>query len=381
MTVIEPIPLTIHVDVDQEMREAAQAFFAMTSSTPDAVFTKDLTGTILTWNRGAERLFGYLAADVVGQHISLLDPDPSGAEVASLLRLVASGDSVSGFETTRRRRDGRMVAVSLTISPMYDGRGEIVSVSVIGRDISDRKRLERQLERQSTYDDITGLPNRTLLDDRLGQGIARALRRGRPLAVVFVDVDRFREINATHGYVVGDQVLSEVAARLHSTVAMGDTLARFGGDEFVVISEETGPDDAQLLAASVVEALAAPMDISGLELCITASIGIAVSPPLVSILTPYCATRRQRCTTRSSPVAASGAFSTRPAKSCGRHAAISAVISAPRWPTMISGCTTNPSLSSRPVACSVSKRWCGGSTPPVAGCHPRCSCRSRRKPG
>jgi diguanylate cyclase (GGDEF)-like protein/PAS domain S-box-containing protein len=272
----------VAIDVDSEMREAAQAFFAMMSSTPDAVITKNLAGTILTWNRGAEGLYGYLAADVVGQHISLLDPDPSGAEVASLLRLVAGGDSVSGYETTRRRRDGRTVAVSLTISPMFDDRGEIVSASVISRDISDRKRLERQLARQSTYDDVTGLPNRSLLDDRLAQGTARSRRRGRPLAVLFVDVDHFKEINATHGYVVGDQVLAEVAARLHATVGVGDTVARFGADQFVVIGDETGIDEVQPLAARIVEVLSTPMDISDLELSITASIGIAVTPPIVS---------------------------------------------------------------------------------------------------
>jgi diguanylate cyclase (GGDEF)-like protein/PAS domain S-box-containing protein len=282
MSITKSTALDGGVDVDREMREAAQAFFAMMSSTPDAVFTKSLDGTILTWNRGAERLYGYLAADVVGQHISLLDPDPSGAEVASLLRLVAGGDSVSGYETTRRRRDGTTVVVSLTISPMFDEHGEIVAASVIGRDISDRRRLEQQLAVQSTHDDITGLPNRALLTDRLAQGFARSVRRGRPVAVVFVNVDRFREINAAHGYVVGDLVLMEVAARLQATIGMGDTLARFGGDEFVVISDETGAADVEPLVKGFVDALASPMSISGLELSITASIGIAVSPPLVS---------------------------------------------------------------------------------------------------
>jgi diguanylate cyclase (GGDEF)-like protein/PAS domain S-box-containing protein len=282
MTISDPVSPDVIVDVDSKMREAAQAFFAMTSSTPDAVFTKSLDGTILTWNRGAERLYGYLAADVVGQHISLLDPDPSGAEVASLLRLVAGGDSVSGYETTRRRRDGTKVAVSLTVSPLRDGRGAIIAASVIGRDISDRLALERQLAVQSTYDDITGLPNRALLDDRLAHAMARSVRRGRPVAVVFVNVDRFRAINATHGYVVGDLVLGEVAARLHATVGMGDTLARFGGDEFVVISEETRLEDVEPLVRGIARALARPMNISGLELSVTTSIGIAVSPPLIS---------------------------------------------------------------------------------------------------
>ncbi|MDX6198686.1 MAG: hypothetical protein QOJ79_1837 [Actinomycetota bacterium] len=282
MTISDPAAPHLVVDVDSEMREAAQAFFAMMSSTPDAVFTKSLEGTILTWNRGAERLYGYVADDVVGQHVGLLDPDPSGADVASLLRLVAGGDSVSGYETTRRRRDGTNVAVSLTVSPLFDARGGIVAAAVIGRDVSDRLALERQLAVQSTHDDITGLPNRALLADRLAQAMARSVRRSRPVAVVFVNVDRLRDVNSAHGYVVGDLVLSEVAARLQATIGKGDTLARFGADEFVVISEETGTADAKPLARGIVDALAPPMHVSGLELSITASVGIAVSPPLLS---------------------------------------------------------------------------------------------------
>jgi diguanylate cyclase (GGDEF)-like protein len=111
-------------------------------------------------------------------------------------------------------------------------------------------------------------------------GIARSVRRGRPLAVLFVDIDRFNAINATHGYVVGDQVLAEVAARLHATVRMGDTVARFGGDEFVVLSDETSKGEVAQLAERIVAVLAAPMDISGVELTVSASLGISVSPPL-----------------------------------------------------------------------------------------------------
>jgi diguanylate cyclase (GGDEF)-like protein/PAS domain S-box-containing protein len=276
------VDLSNDVTDQQEAEREAQTFLALVTSTADAVFTKNLDGIILTWNRGAERLYGYMAVDVIGRHVSLLHPDASGAEVASLLRVVAAGDFVHGLETVRRRRDGTSVDVSLTISPIFDRHGDVVSASVIGRDISERRRLERQLANQSTYDDVTGLPNRALLEDRLAQGIARSTRRGQPLAVIFVDLDRFTQINATHGYIGGDQVLAEVAARLHATVALGDTVARFGGDEFVVLSDETGAADAELLAARLVATFGEAMDISGVDVRVTASVGIAVTPPLVS---------------------------------------------------------------------------------------------------
>jgi diguanylate cyclase (GGDEF)-like protein/PAS domain S-box-containing protein len=274
------VDLTDDVTEQQEAEQSAQAFLALVTFTADAVFTKDLGGVILTWNRGAERLYGYMAVDVIGRHVSLLHPDSTGAEAASLLRVVAAGDFVHGLETVRRRRDGTSVDVSLTISPIFDRHGEVVSASVIGRDISEPRRLERQLAKQSTYDDVTGLPNRALLEDRLAQGVARSKRRGHPLAAIFIDLDRFTQINATHGYVGGDQVLAEVAARLHATVGSGDTAARFGGDEFVVVTEETTADDVELLAGRIAAALAVGIDISGVEVHVSASIGIAVTPSL-----------------------------------------------------------------------------------------------------
>ncbi|MCU1591124.1 MAG: diguanylate cyclase/phosphodiesterase with sensor(s) [Frankiales bacterium] len=264
----------------KEAEQAAQTFLAVITSSADAVFTKRLDGIILTWNRGAERLYGYLAADVIGRHVDLLDPQHAGVEIQYLLRVLSAGESVLGLETVRRRRDGAMLDVSLTISPIFNELDEVIAASVIGRDISDRKRLERQLAAQSTYDDVTGLPNRALLDDRLALGLARSVRRGRPLAVLFVDIDRFNAINARHGYVVGDQVLAEVAARLHATAGLGDTVARFGGDEFVVLSDETSKGEVADLAERIGAILAEPMDISGVQLTISASLGIAVSPPL-----------------------------------------------------------------------------------------------------
>jgi diguanylate cyclase (GGDEF)-like protein/PAS domain S-box-containing protein len=274
------VDLSDDITERQESEQAAQAFLALVTFTADAVFTKNLDGVILTWNRGAERLYGYMAADVIGRHVSLLHPAASGAEVASLLRVVAAGDFVHGLETVRQRRDGTSVDVSLTISPIFDRQGEVVSASVIGRDISERRRLERQLAKQSTYDDVTGLPNRALLEDRLAQGIARSQRRGHSLAVIFVDLDRFSLINATHGYIGGDQVLAEVAARLHAAVALDDTVSRFGGDEFVVLSEDVGAADLARLADRLLAILGETIDISGVPVIVTASIGIAVTPLL-----------------------------------------------------------------------------------------------------
>jgi diguanylate cyclase (GGDEF)-like protein/PAS domain S-box-containing protein len=265
----------------QKAEQTEQAFQALVTSTPDAVFTKSLEGVILTWNRGAERLYGYLAADVIGRHVGLLVPDPSGGEVESLLRIVAAGDVVHGLEAVRLRRDGTTVDVSLNISPIFDGEGEVLSALVIARDLSERRRLEGQLARKTAYDDLTGLPNRALLDDSLARGMTRTLRSGLPVGVIVIDLDRFNLINATHGYIGGDQVLAQVAARLLATVGSGDTVARFSADEFVVVTDATNIREVEELAGRIIEALAAPIDVSGVEVSVSASAGIAVAPPLV----------------------------------------------------------------------------------------------------
>lgn len=264
----------------REAEEAAQTLFAIISSSADAIFTKSLDGTILSWNRGAERLYRYPADEVIGRHVTLLDPQQTHAEIQGLLAAVAAGETVHGLETVRRRRDGTHVDVSLGVSPIFDEQGDVVAASVIARDISAQRALERQLARLATHDDLTGLPNRTLLDDRLGHAVTRSARRRRPLAVLLVDVDRFNDINAAWGYVAGDQVLVEVAARLQAGVSAEDTVARLGGDRFVVLSEETDDAAAVELAGRLAAAIAAAMVVSDTPLAISASIGIAVSPPL-----------------------------------------------------------------------------------------------------
>ncbi|MDQ1687741.1 MAG: hypothetical protein QOK42_716 [Frankiaceae bacterium] len=266
----------------REAQATAQQFVAIVSSSADAIFTKSLDGIILSWNRGAELLYGYAADDVVGRHVSLLNPHETGAEIQGLLTAAAAGETVAGLETQRRHRDGTVLDVSLTVSPVFDELGDVVCASVIARDISDRRRLERQLARQATHDEVTGLPNRTLLEDRLVRALVRSLRQRRALAVLLVDLDRFSVVNALHGHVVGDHVLQAVGSRLVTTASPGDTVARLGGDAFVVLCEETPASGAEELGDRIVKALQVPLDASGLLVRASASIGIAISPPLTA---------------------------------------------------------------------------------------------------
>jgi diguanylate cyclase (GGDEF)-like protein/PAS domain S-box-containing protein len=272
----------VSTDISERKRaeETAQALAAIVETTGDAIFTKSIDGTILTWNRGAEQLYGYTANDAIGCHVSLLHADEAIYEVQSILASVAAGETVRGLETIRHRRDGSRVEVSLTVSPIFDGAGSIASASVIARDVSDRCALERELVQQAMEDTLTGLPNRTLLADRLAHAVAGSGRRGTSTAVLFVDLDHFKNVNDANGHLIGDQLLVAIANRLRAAMRPADTVARFGGDEFVVVCEDADEAAAAQVATRVAETLSEPIQLAGQEFHVTASIGIAVSPPL-----------------------------------------------------------------------------------------------------
>jgi diguanylate cyclase (GGDEF)-like protein/PAS domain S-box-containing protein len=272
--------ISVSVDITERKRHEldAQALSAIVESTADAVFTKSLDGRILTWNRGAEQLFGFAASDVLGQHVSMLAPANGDDEVRTILRAIAAGETVRDLDTIRRRRDGSKVEVSLTVSPIFDADAEIVAASVIARDISNRRALEEQLSRQAMHDALTGLPNRVLLRDRLIQSLAGSAQRRTSLAVLLLDLE-FRDVNDANGHHVGDSVLVEVARRLRQTLKPADTLARADGDEFVVLCEDTDSTTATELATRIQLALSPPMDLEGHRLFTSASIGIVIPSP------------------------------------------------------------------------------------------------------
>lgn len=276
------IALSADVTEQNRAKEALAALSAIVTSTADAVFSKALDGTIRSWNRGAVSLYGYTEDEAVGQNVDILQPrgDATG-EVKAILETVAAGGTVRDLDTVRRRRDGSLVHVCVTVSPLYDEDGEVSGASVIGHDMTDRKRLEEQLSTQATYDALTGLPNRLLLLDRIKQGLAAATQRGTSVAVMMLDLDQFGPVNAQHGYPVGDQVLAAVAHRLGAVVGEADTVSRLGGDTFVVVCEATTAE-ATALADLISAALAPLIQVDGMALRVSASIGIAIAPPLAA---------------------------------------------------------------------------------------------------
>ncbi|WP_380169549.1 diguanylate cyclase domain-containing protein [Jannaschia sp. R86511] len=265
----------------KQAEQRARTLSAIVESMADAVLTHDLAGVVLTWNAGAERLFGWDAEEAVGTHLrGLFAGDQAPGELEVGIGIVASGEVIREHEMQGRRRDGHRVDLTLTASPVLDERGAVVAASVIARDVSERLRLQAELHHQATHDALTGLPNRALLEDRLAQTLAAAARTGHPVGVLFVDLDDFKTVNDEHGHLVGDALLREVARRFTAVTRPADTVARFGGDEFVVVCDDTDVADAQLVAARIAEACRPVVEVGDRRLQVSASIGIAVGPPL-----------------------------------------------------------------------------------------------------
>ncbi|MDQ1921403.1 bifunctional diguanylate cyclase/phosphodiesterase [Massilia pseudoviolaceinigra] len=384
--------------------QAALQLAAIVTSSDDAIISKALDGTIVSWNAGAERMYGYGAAEMLGRPISTLIPPELAHEMSAILERLRRGERIEHLETVRLRKDGSRIDVSLTTSPIRNAEGVITGVSAIARDISERKRAEEALrdrearirrlvdaniigifigdlsgriseandaflklsgysredvlagrlrwtdmtppqydtadehaleelkttgrctpyekeymrkdgrlvpvlvasalfegvreegvsfvldltERRladerihhmADHDALTGLPKRTLLQDRMHQAIAFAHRNRSRVAVLFIDLDYFKNINDSLGHYIGDQVLKMAAIRLQQCLREGDSVARLGGDEFVLILPLPGDSgDAARVAQKALDSLAQPFNVEQNQLHLGGSIGISVYP-------------------------------------------------------------------------------------------------------
>jgi diguanylate cyclase (GGDEF)-like protein/PAS domain S-box-containing protein len=257
--------------------ETMRRLSAIVESSADAIMGHTLDGIITSWNRGAENLYGYGADEVVGQHVAMLMPAVPLDEQADVLRRVAFGETVQHIDFNGRRKDGGIVDVSAAVSPVYGKDGAVVGCAAIVRDVSARAEAQRALKHQALHDTLTGLPNRTLLDDRIDLALARARRHDERVAVLLLDLDEFKLVNDGLGHLAGDELLVEVAHRLAKCVRPDDTVARFGGDEFVIVAEVATAEVATQVGARVLSALQAPFSVQGTDIFVTTSIGLVIA--------------------------------------------------------------------------------------------------------
>jgi diguanylate cyclase (GGDEF)-like protein/PAS domain S-box-containing protein len=258
--------------------ETQSRLAAIVTSSDDAIMSTDLAGNVTSWNAGAERMFGYAADDILGHPLTDLIPDDHASVVAELSRRMRSGEIPYQTELTNRRRDGSLLDVSVTISPIPDATGVLIGYACIARDISARKETEKAILHQAAHDGLTGLPNRIRLGECLTEAVAKVQREGGSAALLVLDLNRFKEVNDTFGHQDGDELLQEVAHRLASQRRCSETVSRLGGDEFALLLPSATTEDALRRADELHQVLSAAFELQGFSVETGASIGVVLAP-------------------------------------------------------------------------------------------------------
>ena len=272
--------VTVVRDVTERMArtEALRFHAALLDAVGQAVVATDAEGRITYWNRAAVDMYGWTAEEALGRLVSSLGADPTSDADVAISDALHAGRSWTG-ELLVRDRDGRVFPAMVTSRPLLDPDGTVRGLIGVGIDVSEQHAMQDAIAHQAAHDSLTGLPNRAALDERLNEALARSAETGRPVGVLFIDLDFFKSINDAVGHRAGDAVLRHVARRLAAAVGGDHFVARFGGDEFVAIVEEADGTVAHQVAERVTEALREPVTSGGRLHYVTSSIGVALSPP------------------------------------------------------------------------------------------------------
>ena len=329
------------IEAEARQRLAASVF----ENAHEGIMITDPEGIILEVNQTFSDLTGYTREEVIGQNPALLKSGHQGNEFyADMWRSIQSDGFWRG-EVWNRKKHGEVYAELLTISAVRTSTGQISHYVGIFSDITLMKENQARLERMAHFDALTQLPNRILLADRLHQARAVADRNGRLLAVCYADLDQFKPVNDEFGHAVGDQLLIDVAQRLKGCIRAGDTVARFGGDEFaLLLTDLADVNECDRAVSRLISHLAAPFRIGGRgHLHLRQHRRHPLPPSTTTTRTPCCATPTRPCTRPSRADATATTCST-PSGTVGPGTG------APPWPksrpacaTANSPCSTNPS--------------------------------------
>ncbi|HEX9738254.1 MAG TPA: EAL domain-containing protein [Candidatus Limnocylindria bacterium] len=276
------IDITAQKEAEQALRQSEEQTRRIIDTASYAYIGMDADGMIADWNRAAEQTFGWAREEVVGQLLAdrIIPVEQREAHRLGLARFLETGQGPilgTRLEVNAVHRDGREFPVELTIWAV--GTGDSTTFSALVHDITLRKELERQLQHQAFHDSLTGLANRALFADRVAHAMARQERARRSMAVIFLDLDDFKTVNDSLGHAAGDQLLTAVAERLRGVMRPEDTVARFGGDEFAILLEDTTRESARRVADRVLAALRSPFELQGKQVFARGSAGVAVAQP------------------------------------------------------------------------------------------------------
>jgi diguanylate cyclase (GGDEF)-like protein/PAS domain S-box-containing protein len=267
--------ITAKKRAEDQLRMNATVF----DTTSEGIMVTDANRLIKTVNPAFSRITGYQAEEVIGRTPKLLS---SGRHNEAFYRQLWSSVLQSGYwsgEIWNRRKDGSVYPEWLSIAAIKDGKGLAKEYVAVFSDISKHKQDEEKIRYQANFDALTGLPNRSLLTDRLSQEILTANREEWKLALLFIDLDQFKVVNDTFGHVIGDELLQMVARRIRQCVRQGDTVARFGGDEFVILIQDVNDLEVPALVASkLIAEVTRSFTLYERDIFVGASIGITVYP-------------------------------------------------------------------------------------------------------
>jgi diguanylate cyclase (GGDEF)-like protein/PAS domain S-box-containing protein len=273
--------ITKRKSAEHALREAERRFHSLFDNAIEGIFRSTIDGQFLDANPALAHIYGF---DSPQELITSLRDIGSQLYVEKqrrdeFMQIMRTRGSVTGFESQVYRKNGDIIWVSENARAIFAEDGSPIGFEGTVEDITERRLYQVRIEHQANYDPLTGLANRSLLQDRLQQALLTSASSGRRIAVAFVDLDRFKYINDSLGHHVGDELLKSVAARLKSCVRECDTVARLGGDEFVLlINGHTGPEYVRQLMDKMLAAVAQPWTIKQGEFLVSCSIGVALHP-------------------------------------------------------------------------------------------------------
>ncbi len=260
--------------VNERLRLAAEVF----ENSQEGIMITDSENRIVSVNKAFSEVTGYPQEEVLGKPPEIFSSEKHDHAFYEDMRDTLTKAGHWRGELWNRRKDGKIVPHSYSISSVKDKDGKAINYVAIFSDISERKAAEEKIEQLAHFDQLTGLPNRVMLQDHFRNALSMAHRNGEQLAVMFFDLDHFKNINDTLGHSIGDRLLKGVSGRIKTVIREEDTVSRLGGDEFIMILPRTDADGAAIVAEKLIKTVSSPYQIESHELLTTPSIGIAMYP-------------------------------------------------------------------------------------------------------
>jgi diguanylate cyclase (GGDEF)-like protein/PAS domain S-box-containing protein len=272
--------VTERTQMEEALRLSGERYRTILDEIQEGYYEVDLEGNFTFANDAACNQFGYPREELIGMNSRAYIPKEDVKNVyRAWNKVYRTGEPLKSFPFATIKKDGTHIYLETSVSPMRNKQGKIIGFRSISRDITERKQFEQKLAEMATHDSLTGLPNRILLSDRLMVGTALAKRNGHRLAVLMLDLDKFKDINDAMGHSVGDELLKAVGQRLSTIMRKSDTVSRIGGDEFVLVLPQISQvSDVTKFADRILNAFQEPFVFGRHQLQVTTSMGITVFP-------------------------------------------------------------------------------------------------------